>query len=390
MVRHPELQGFQFDPIIGQLPKSVQVFEVGGAVRDALLKRSSSDKDWVVVGATVEDMLAAGFTPVGSDFPVFLHPRTHEEYALARTERKSGHGYKGFVFHADPAVTLEEDLARRDFTVNAMAMNAQGELIDPYGGLQDLQQKLMRHVSPAFVEDPLRVLRLARFLARFLDFSVAEETMALCRELCNGGELKHLVAERIFAELNKGMGEEKPSRMIKLISKLNAWGELAPACHVPFSGFDKPEHDHLNSLSTAEARWIYSLGFFLDVAQIKAIAKAWRLPRNTEDLSVTAHQCLVFVQKHTTDPGSFAQFFNQVDLYRKPARLQCVNRLVEQLNGSGPVHVFVERAVAELEQGQYKRFLGDKISNIQPGEQVAEVAATARQAWVNELHSRYF
>ena len=202
-------------------------------MRDALMGRASSDRDWVVVGATVDHMLAAGFTPVGSDFPVFLHPRTHEEYALARTERKSGHGYKGFTFHAEPSVTLEEDLARRDFTVNAMAMNAEGGLIDPFQGLADLENKCMRHVSPAFSEDPLRVLRLARFLARFLDFSVAEETMDLCRELQASGELKHLVPERVYAELTKGMGEEKPSRMIKLISKLNGWGELEHSCSLP-------------------------------------------------------------------------------------------------------------------------------------------------------------
>ncbi len=390
MARHPELQGFQLDSAIERLPARAKVYVVGGAVRDALMGRTSSDRDWVVVGATVDNMLAAGFTPVGSDFPVFLHPRTHEEYALARTERKSGHGYKGFTFHADPSVTLEEDLARRDFTVNAMAMNAKGDLIDPFQGFSDLQNKCMRHVSPAFSEDPLRVLRLARFLARFLDFSVAEETMGLCRELRASGELKHLVAERVYAELNKGMGEVKPSRMIKLISKLNAWGELAPNCPEPFSSFDKPEYDHLNSLSTAEARWVYCLGFFLEVAQIRALAKAWRLPRNTEDLAIVTRQCLDFLKQCTTNSSSFGQFFNQVDLYRKPARLRQVNQLVAQLSGMGPVHDFVEKAVAELEQGRYKTFVGDKINNALSGEQVAQVAAEARQAWVNELHSRYF
>jgi len=390
MARHPELQGFQVDPVIEQLPNHVKVYVVGGAVRDALMGRASSDRDWVVVGATVDHMLAAGFTPVGSDFPVFLHPRTHEEYALARTERKSGHGYKGFTFHAEPSVTLEEDLARRDFTVNAMAMNSEGGLIDPFQGLADLENKCMRHVSPAFSEDPLRVLRLARFLARFLDFSVAEETMDLCRELQASGELKHLVPERVYAELTKGMGEEKPSRMIKLISKLNGWGELAPACSVPFSSFDKPEYDCLNSLSGAEARWVYSLGFFLNLAHIKALAKAWRLPRTIEDLSVLACHCLAFVQQQSTDPDSFARFFGQVDLYRKPARLRQVNQLVAQIHGEGRVHAFVEQAVAELEQGHYKAFLGDKIANHPPGEQVAQVAANARLAWVEELHSKYF
>lgn len=390
MARHPELQGFQVDSVIKQLPAIAQVYVVGGAVRDALMRRTSSDRDWVVVGATVANMLAAGFTPVGSDFPVFLHPLTHEEYALARTERKSGHGYKGFTFHADPSVTLEEDLARRDFTVNAMAMNAQGELIDPFQGLADLQNKCMRHVSPAFTEDPLRVLRLARFLARFLDFSVAQETMDMCRELRNNGELKYLLAERVYAELNKGMGEEKPSRMIKLISKLNAWNELAPSCAVPFSSFDKPEYDCLNSLAEAEERWVYSLGFFLDITQTKALAKAWRLPRNTEDLSVLACQYIAFLQQHETDPGSFSRFFSQVDLFRKPARLRQVNQLVAQIHGEGRVHTFVDKAVAEVEQGHYKVFLGDKIAKALAGEQVAQVAANARLAWVNELHSKYF
>lgn len=387
---HSLLKGFQPDSVVSKLPESVQVFVVGGAVRDALMGRSSSDKDWVVVGATVENMLAAGFTPVGADFPVFLHPVTKEEYALARTERKNGHGYKGFTFHADPEVSLEEDLVRRDFTVNAMAVDVQGNLIDPCGGLNDLQNKLMRHVSPAFAEDPLRVLRLARFLARFLDFSVADETMVLCRSLCRSGELKHLVAERVYAELNKGMAEEKPSRMIKLIGKLNAWGELAGACSVPFSHFEKPEYDRLNSLTLAQERWVYSLGFFLQAVQIKALAKAWRLPREIEDLSVVTSHCLAFLRHGKTDSDSFGRFFNQVDLYRKPGRLQQVNSLIQQLQGHGPVHAFIEKAVAELKLGHYKAFLGDKITNIQAGEHVAQVAASARQAWLDALHSKHF
>lgn len=390
MALHPELQGFQVDSVVAQLPPTVQVYVVGGAVRDALMGRSSSDKDWVVVGATVNDMLAAGFTPVGADFPVFLHPITKEEYALARTERKSGHGYKGFTFQADPTVSLEEDLARRDFTVNAMAMSAEGDLIDPYGGLADLSAKLMRHVSLAFTEDPLRVLRLARFLARFLDFSVAEETFHLCLTLRESGELRHLVAERVYAEFNKGMGEEKPSRMIKLISKLNAWGELAGSCAVPFSAFEKVQYDRLNDLKKAEDRWVYCLGFFMASAQIKALAKAWRLPRETEDLAVLASHFLGFVQHGQFDSVSFGQFFNRVDLYRKPARLLRINRLVQQLLGESPVHAFVQVAVAEVEQGRYKACLGDKIAGMQAGEQVADVAAQARQAWLCALHSKHF
>jgi len=394
MVQHSALQGFSPDQVVAKLPQPVQVYVVGGAVRDALMGREFSDRDWVVVGATVEDMLAAGFKPVGADFPVFLHPHTHEEYALARTERKSGHGYKGFTFHADPTVTLEEDLARRDFTINAMAMDAQARLIDPYNGLADLEGKLMRHVSPAFVEDPLRVLRLARFLARFLDFSVAEDTLALCRKLRDSGELKHLVAERVYAEFNKGMGEEKPSRMIKLINTLECWPELAAGCAVPFVQFDKPEFDRLNGLQTglqtAQDRWVYSLGFFLNAAEIKALAKAWRLPRDTEDLATLASNFLAFLQTNQFDSASFGQFFNRVDLYRKPARLSHVNGLIQSLAGGSPVHNFVELAVDNLEAGHYKSFLATRISDLQVGQQVATVAAQARQDWLNNLYAEHF
>ncbi len=398
MVQHSALQGFSPDQVVAKLPQHTQVYVVGGAVRDALMGRAFSDRDWVVVGATVEDMLAAGFKPVGADFPVFLHPHTHEEYALARTERKSGHGYKGFTFHADPTVTLEEDLVRRDFTINAMAMDAQSRLIDPYNGLADLQGKLMRHVSPAFVEDPLRVLRLARFLARFLDFSVAEDTLALCRNLRDSGELKHLVAERVYAEFNKGMNEEKPSRMIKLINKLECWPELAAGCAVPFAQFDKPEFDRLNGLQTdpetglqtAQDRWVYSLGFFLNATDIKALAKAWRLPRDTEDLATLASNFLAFLQTNQFDSDSFGQFFNRVDLYRKPARLRHVNGLIQSLAGGSPVHNFVDLVIDNLEAGHYKAFLAAKISDLQVGQQVATVAAQARQDWLDNLYSEHF
>jgi len=171
---------------------------VGGAVRDRLLGLTVIDRDWVVVGATPDRMVAQGYTPVGKDFPVFLHPKTHEEHALARTERKQGHGYKGFVVMASPDVTLEEDLARRDLTINAMAEDEQGQVIDPYGGQRDLAARLFRHVSAAFVEDPVRILRLARFAARFTDFTVAPETAALMRDMVDAGEVDHLVPERVW------------------------------------------------------------------------------------------------------------------------------------------------------------------------------------------------
>jgi len=206
----------------------MKIYIVGGAVRDELLGRPNADRDYVVVGATPQAMQAAGYRPVGKDFPVFLHPKTHEEYALARTERKSGHGYHGFTFHAAPDVTLEEDLARRDLTINAMAKGADGELIDPYCGQRDLQAKILRHVGPAFAEDPVRILRIARFAARFSDFSVAPETLALMRGMVASGEVDHLVAERVWQELAKGMMENKPSRLFDVLRDCGALARLLP------------------------------------------------------------------------------------------------------------------------------------------------------------------
>jgi len=220
----------------------MQIYLVGGAVRDALLGLPVKDRDWVVVGATPQQLLDQGFVAVGKDFPVFLHPQTHEEYALARTERKTAPGYHGFAIHASPEVTLEEDLARRDFTINAIAISADcirakgqfliniqaSDLIDPFNGQRDLQQQVFRHVSPAFREDPVRILRLARFAARFADFSVAAETLALMREMVASGEVDHLVSERVWQELARGLMEATPSRMLTVLRDCGALVRLLP------------------------------------------------------------------------------------------------------------------------------------------------------------------
>jgi len=206
----------------------VQIYIVGGAVRDELLGRTNADRDYVVVGASPEIMLAQGFRPVGKDFPVFLHPQTQDEYALARTERKSGHGYHGFSFHAAPDVTLEQDLARRDLTINAMAKGDDGTLVDPFGGQRDLQGKILRHVGPAFAEDPVRILRIARFAARFHEFSVAPETLSLMRNMVSSGEVDHLVAERVWQELAKGLMEDHPARMFMVLRDCGALARLLP------------------------------------------------------------------------------------------------------------------------------------------------------------------
>jgi tRNA nucleotidyltransferase (CCA-adding enzyme) len=210
----------------------MQIYMVGGAVRDKLLGRPVNDHDWVVVGATPEQMLALGYLPVGRDFPVFLHPGTREEYALARTERKSGRGYRGFVVESSPDVTLEEDLARRDLTINAIAVGAEPSSttghFDPYGGERDLQDGVLRHVTDAFREDPVRILRVARFAARFTDFTVAPETMQLMREMVAHGEADHLVAERVWQELARGLMEEQPSRMFDVLRACGALAVVLP------------------------------------------------------------------------------------------------------------------------------------------------------------------
>ena len=212
----------------------MDIYIVGGAVRDELLGRPVVDRDYVVVGATPQAMLDQGFRPVGKDFPVFLHPATQAEYALARTERKTGHGYHGFAFHAAPEVTLEQDLARRDLTINAIARAADGTLIDPFCGQRDLKAKILRHVGPAFAEDPVRILRIARFAARFADFSVAPETLDLMRGMVAVGEVDHLVAERVWQELAKGLMETSPSRMFAVLRETGALARLLPEVEALF------------------------------------------------------------------------------------------------------------------------------------------------------------
>ncbi|HEV7778113.1 MAG TPA: multifunctional CCA addition/repair protein [Luteibacter sp.] len=208
----------------------MQTFLVGGAVRDKLLGRPVVDRDFVVVGALPDEMLAAGYKPVGKDFPVFLHAGTGEEYALARTERKTGRGYHGFSFQADATVTLEQDLERRDLTINAIAEDADGNLVDPYGGVRDLEAKVLRHVSAAFVEDPVRLLRVARFAARYapLGFTVADETIALMRQMVVDGEIDHLVAERVWAETRKALSEPMPSAFLRVLRESDALRILFP------------------------------------------------------------------------------------------------------------------------------------------------------------------
>ncbi|WP_226664661.1 multifunctional CCA addition/repair protein [Microbulbifer aggregans] len=222
----------------------MKTYLVGGAVRDKLLQRPIHERDWVVVGATEDEMLSLGYRPVGKDFPVFLHPETGEEHALARTERKSGHGYSGFTVFASPDVTLEQDLLRRDLTVNAMAETEDGQIIDPYGGQPDLEARLLRHVSPAFAEDPLRILRVARFAARYhpLGFSIAPETKTLMRTMVDAGEVEHLVAERVWKEVSRALLEPRPDIFIQVLRECGALEVLLPEVDCLFGVPQPPQH----------------------------------------------------------------------------------------------------------------------------------------------------
>ena len=220
----------------------MEIFVVGGTVRDALLGLPASDRDWVAVGATPDELVALGYRPVGKDFPVFIHPTTGEEVALARTERKSGRGYRGFTVHAAPGVTLQEDLSRRDLTINAIAQAEDGTLIDPHGGQRDLQARVFRHVSPAFVEDPVRVLRLARLAARFPDFTVAPETQALLVQMVEAGEVDALVPERVWQELSRGLMATRPSRMFDVLRACGALQRLLPEVDRLWGVPQRPEH----------------------------------------------------------------------------------------------------------------------------------------------------
>ena len=297
--------------------EGLQAYVVGGAVRDELLGLPAGDRDWVVVGATPEDMARRGFVPVGGDFPVFLHPVTKEEYALARTERKSGRGYQGFTFYTGADVTLEQDLRRRDFTVNAMARARDGVLIDPLHGQADLQARVFRHVGEAFVEDPVRILRLARFMARFTDFAVADETMALCRRMVDAGEADTLVAERVWKEVSRGLMSAKPSRMLDVLTQSGALARVMPELQTADrAGVDRAAAEDL-SLSVR-----YAL-LCRECDQREALGKRLRVPADCADHAKLLPVLLNRLPGAVDAPGRLAAI-EQCDALRKPDRFMAL------------------------------------------------------------------
>ncbi|AMD01249.1 polynucleotide adenylyltransferase [Halomonas chromatireducens] len=314
--------------------EGLEAYRVGGAVRDSRLGWPVKDTDWVVVGATPEEMQRRGFRPVGRDFPVFLHPETHEEYALARTERKSGHGYTGFVVHASPEVTLEEDLARRDLTINAMAETPDGRLVDPYGGLEDLEARVLRHVSPAFVEDPLRVLRTARFLARYagLGFTIADETLALMRELAESGELTHLVAERVWTETEKALGEPGPAVYFRALDDCGALAVLLPelARDAKMLEAALARLDCLPEGLAGDECWRWArLVEHLDHEARDAMADRLRLPRAYRDLARQAALTRWLRDQPGPGPAAVHEWLDGIDAWRRGERVAPLLALVE-------------------------------------------------------------
>lgn len=336
----------------------MKTYLVGGAIRDKLLGLEPGDRDHVAVGGTPEQMLAQGFKPVGRDFPVFLHPRTGEEYALARTERKSGRGYRGFVVDSDPSVTLEEDLARRDFTINAIAQDEEGNLSDPLGGVRDLEARVLRHAGPAFVEDPLRVLRAARFMARFADlgFAVAPETMALMRKMAAGGELAELVPERVWQELSRALRSATPSAFLRTLRDCGALAQVLPEVDalygVPQRAEFHPEVDtglHQEMVSDMAARLApgddaigfaaltHDLGKALTpkevlpkhigheqagIAPLKALCERLKVPSAHRELAIMA--CREHLNVHRLDElrdATVLELLTRCDAFRKPERI---------------------------------------------------------------------
>lgn len=297
----------------------MKTYLVGGAVRDQLLGRPIKEKDWVIVGATPEELLKQGFKPVGKDFPVFLHPETKEEYALARTERKTAPGYKGFVFNAAPDVTLEDDLRRRDLTINAIAQSDDGKLIDPFGGQQDLKNKIIRHVSPAFAEDPVRILRLARFAARFGDFAIDPETMHLMQTMVANGEVAALVAERVWRELATALSEPYPERFFTVLQECGADKILFPG----FS-FNNQAISALNNAakSSIDISMRFAAVFFqLDLNAAKVLCQRYRVPSEASDMLILVIQYLpLYQQALTADAKQLLSLLEKTDAFRRLQR----------------------------------------------------------------------
>ena len=372
-------------------------YVVGGAIRDRLLGLPVSDRDHVVVGATVDAMKSAGFKPVGRDFPVFLHPETHEEYALARTERKVAAGYAGFVFHADPTVTLEDDLRRRDLTINAMAEadeggDDSGGVIDPFGGRRDLEARIFRHVGPAFVEDPVRILRVARFAARFADFDVAPETTTLMRSMVAAGEVDALVPERVWQELSRGLMERQPVRMLDVLRDVGALDRMLPELTAVAEASWRQTADALRRAAAMQAALEVRVAILLrPIHAIEAVCSRFAVPRATRDLALLAageHAVLIDVAAAPISNDVAARFvgiLERGDAFRRRGRFeQAVLAISLTIADDADAALFRSRietalaAAASIDAGAIARAAGSDPIAIGRALRAARVAAIGK------------
>ena len=342
----------------------MKIFTVGGAVRDELLGVPVQDRDYVVVGATPEEMVKLGYKPVGRDFPVFLHPDTKEEYALARTERKTARGYHGFEFRAAPDVTLEQDLERRDLTINALAKDGEGRILDPFNGARDLEAGILRHVSPAFAEDPVRVLRVARFAARFA-FAIAPETLELMHKMAENGEVDALVAERVWQELSRGLMERYPSRMFEVLHECGALSHILPEMELLYQEpADAAEAMRLLDLAAGQERKlevrIAVLARACDPFAIESLAERIKLPSACRELALLAAQHTnLIVDAQELDAAEVLELLDSTDAWRRPERFaDLVDAALVDEPHAGVVRarlVAAQRAAAAVNAGEIAR-----------------------------------
>lgn len=342
---------------------NMKIYLVGGAVRDKILNiaHDKTEKDWVVVGSTPEELLQLGYIPVGKDFPVFLHPETHDEYALARTERKTGKGYKGFVFHASPDITLEEDLKRRDLTINAMAMDMEsGEIIDPFGGKKDLAQKVLRHVSAAFSEDPVRILRLARLMARFghLGFTIAEETQQLLTKMVLEGEVDALVRDRVWQEMHRALTEKSPENFFKVLDKCGALNILFPEINP--QTLSCPHSDSMINFAK----------LFLPNTknEIQQFCKRYPVPVEYRDLSLIANLLQPVFKKPQLTVQEMFFILEKSDAFRRKLRFQHLLKVFEL-----SIHVdLLKKAFEKTHTIHAEKFIAQGLSGVALGKKIKE------------------
>ena len=380
---------------------TMKIYVVGGAVRDALLGLPVQDHDHVVVGATPEQMVAAGFRPVGKDFPVFLHPKTQEEYALARTERKTAPGYHGFVFHTSPDVTLEDDLVRRDLTINAMARSRDGDgaIVDPYGGQRDLAARLFRHVSEAFAEDPVRILRVARFAARFAEFRVAPETNALMRAMVEAGEADALVPERVWQEIARGLMEARPSRMFAVLRDCGALARIMPELDALWGRPHPLEADSGvramrvidHAAAGGQTLAVRFAALVLDVAAIDGLCARLKVPNDCRDLALMTAREHGGIGAVLGEPAeSLVTLFARCDAYRKPERFADMLLALEcaTLGGDYPQRLWLLGALGAargVNAGEVAARCGADKAGIPAAVLAARVAAV--RAWMGQAPS---